>query len=54
MMREKEAVIDVAKIIGIFIRTAPKSAGADDILYKTLSDNQKSALVLELKKIAVC
>ena len=49
-MIEKSAVIEAAKIIGISIRTAPKSAGADYILYKILSDTQKSALVSELKK----
>ena len=51
-MQEKDAVREAAKIIGISIRTAPKSAGADDILYKILSDAQKSALVCELKKTA--
>ncbi len=51
-MQEKEAVREAAKIIGISIRTAPKSAGADDILYKILSDTQKLAVVSELKKTA--
>lgn len=51
-MSEKAAVIEAARIIGISIRSAPKSAGADDILYKILSDSQKSDLVLELKKVA--
>ena len=51
-MIEKSAVIEAAKIIGISIRTAPKSAGADDILYKILSDTQKLAVVSELKKTA--
>lgn len=51
-MSEKAAVIEAAGIIGISIRSAPKSAGADDILYKILSDVQKSALITELGKIA--
>lgn len=51
-MSEKAAVIEAAGIIGISIRSAPKSAGVDDILYEIVSDSQKSALVLELKKVA--
>ncbi len=51
-MSEKAAVIKAAGIIGISIRSAPKSAGVDDILYEILSDSQKSDLVLELKKVA--
>ena len=52
-MGEKEAVTEAAKIIGISIRTAPKSAGVDDISYKILSDSEKTALVNEIKKMAV-
>ena len=52
-MQEKEAVVEAAKIIGISIRTAPKSAGVDDISYKILSDSEKTALVNEIKKMAV-
>lgn len=51
-MPEKEAVIEAAKIIGISIRTAPKSAGVDDILYKILSDSEKASLAGEIKKMA--
>ena len=53
-MPEKEAVIAAAKIIGISIRTAPKSSGVDDIRYEILSDAKKSALTGELKNIAAC
>ncbi len=52
-MRETEAVKEAAKLIGISIRTAPKSAGVDDISYKILSDSEKTALVDEIKKMAV-
>lgn len=51
-MQEKEAVKEAAKIIGISIRTAPKSAGIDDIAYKILTDSQKAKIVLETKRIA--
>lgn len=51
-MQEKEAVKAAAKIIGISIRTAPKSAGIDDIAYKILTDSEKAKIVLEVKRIA--
>lgn len=51
-MQEKEAVKEAAKIIGISIRTAPKSAGIDDTAYKILTDSQKAKIVLEAKRIA--
>jgi uncharacterized ferredoxin-like protein len=51
-MQEKQAVREAAKIIGISIRTAPKSAGIDDITYRVLSDTQKLKVYLETKKIA--
>lgn len=50
-MQEKEAVKEAAKIIGISIRTAPKSAGVDDIAYKVLSDEEKSQVGAQTRKI---
>lgn len=49
-MREKEAVKEAAKLIGISIRTAPKSAGIDDIAYKILADSEKAKIVLQTKR----
>lgn len=49
-MAEKEAVREAAKIIGISIRTAPKSAGVDDIAYKILSDSEKKDITAEIKR----
>ena len=43
---------EAAKIIGISIRTAPKSAGVDDIQYRIVSDRQKERLAQETKNIA--
>lgn len=51
-MQEKQAVKEAAKIIGISIRTAPKSAGIDDVAYMILSEAQKAKVVLETKRIA--
>ncbi len=53
-MQEKQAVREAAKIIGISIRTAPKSAGIDDIAYKILSDAEKRRVGLEIKRVAGC
>lgn len=49
-MREAKAVKEAAKIIGISIRTAPKSAGVDDIAYKILSDSEKKDITAEFKR----
>ncbi len=51
-MQETQAVVDAAKIIGISIRTAPKSAGVDDIAYTIIGDSQKKDLANEIRKIA--
>lgn len=51
-MQEKGAVKEAAKIIAISIRTAPKSAGLDDIAYKILTAREKKEVCLETKKIA--
>lgn len=50
-MQEAQAVKEAAKIIGISIRTAPKSAGVDDIAYKILSESEKTSVALEIKRI---
>lgn len=52
-MAEKKAVKEAAKIIGISIRTAPKSAGVDDIAYKIVLDAEKKDIVKEIEQIAV-
>ncbi|HAH19764.1 MAG: hypothetical protein A2Y00_10595 [Omnitrophica WOR_2 bacterium GWF2_43_52] len=51
-MQETEAVKEAAKLIGIAIRTAPKSAGVDDISYTIVSDSEKAASADEIRKIA--
>src|SRR3989338_2051580 len=51
-MQETEAVKEAAKLIGIAIRTAPKSAGVDDISNKIASDSEKAASADEIRKIA--
>lgn len=51
-MQDKDAVREAAKIISISIRTAPKSAGIDDIEYKILSDSEKTKVVRETKRIS--
>ena len=50
-MQEALAVKEAAKIIGISIRTAPKSGGFDDIAYRILTDKQKKALVFKFKDV---
>lgn len=51
-MQERKAVEEAAGIIGISIRTAPKSGGIDDIAYLILTDTQKVKVVKEFKNIA--
>src|SRR3989338_10971631 len=51
-MQETEAVKEAAKLIGIAIRTAPKSAGVDDISYTIVSDSENAASADEIRKIA--
>lgn len=50
-MREVKAVKEAARLIGISIRTAPKSAGVDDIAYKILSDSEKKDIAGEIKRL---
>lgn len=50
-MREAKAVKEAARLIGISIRTAPKSAGVDDIAYKILSDSEKKGITGEIKRL---
>ena len=51
-MREVKAVKEAARLIGIAIRTAPKSSGVDDVSYVIASDSQKTKIALEVKRIA--
>lgn len=50
-MREAKAVKEASRLIGISIRTAPKSAGVDDIAYKILSDSEKKDITAEFKRL---
>lgn len=52
-MAETEAVIEAGRLIGISIRTAPKSAGVDDISYVIVSSPQKKMLADEIRRIAI-
>lgn len=51
-MQDKQAVEEAARIIGISIRTAPKSAGIDDVSYLIVNDEQRKRISSETKKIA--
>ncbi len=51
-MKEKKAVIQVAQILGISIRTAPKCGGVDDIAYEIIDDAQKQMVASEMRKVA--
>lgn len=51
-MFEKQAVEEAAKIIGISIRTAPKSAGVDDVSYRIVNDKEKDRICSEIGRIA--
>lgn len=51
IMQETQAVKEAARIIGISIRTAPKSGGVDDIAYKILTDKQRKEIVLKFKEV---
>lgn len=49
---EKEAVLEVAKLMLIAARTAPKSGGIDDVLTLIVSGKEKEALAEKMEKIA--
>jgi uncharacterized ferredoxin-like protein len=49
---EKEGIIQVAKLMLVSARTAPKSGGVDDILTALIFGAEKNSLVAEMEKIA--
>ena len=49
---EKDALLQAAKLMLISARTAPKSAGIDDILAIVVYGKEKDAIVAEMEKIA--
>jgi uncharacterized ferredoxin-like protein len=48
---EKEAILNVLRMMQISARTAPKSGGIDDIITLIVYGQEKEALVAEMKKI---
>ena len=49
---EKEGIIQVAKLMLVSARTAPKSGGVDDILTALIFGAEKNSLAAEMEKIA--
>jgi uncharacterized ferredoxin-like protein len=49
---EKEGIMQVAKLMLVSARTAPKSGGVDDILTALIFGAEKNSLVAEMEKIA--
>jgi uncharacterized ferredoxin-like protein len=49
---EKEAVLEVAKLMLIAARTAPKSGGVDDVLTLVVYGKEKDAIAEKMEKIA--
>jgi len=49
---EKEAILEAAKLMLVAARTAPKSAGIDDILTLIVCGREKDALADEMEEIA--
>lgn len=49
---EKDALLQAAKLMLISARTAPKSAGIDDILTAVVYGKEKDTIVAEMEKIA--
>ncbi|MEM2102176.1 MAG: DUF2148 domain-containing protein [Candidatus Bathyarchaeia archaeon] len=49
---EKDALLQAAKLMLISARTAPKSAGIDDVLAVVVYGQEKDAIVAEMEKIA--
>jgi uncharacterized ferredoxin-like protein len=50
---EKEGLLQVAKLMLLSARTAPKSGGVDDILAAIVSGAEKETLAKEMNKISV-
>ena len=49
---EREAIIQVSKLMLVSARTAPKTGGVDDLLTSVVSESEKDSLALEMEKIA--
>ncbi|MBX5327690.1 MAG: ferredoxin domain-containing protein [Candidatus Bathyarchaeia archaeon] len=49
---EKDALLHAAGLMLISVRTAPKSAGIDDVLAAVVYGKEKDAIVAEMEKIA--
>jgi uncharacterized ferredoxin-like protein len=49
---EKQAILDVAKLMLISARTAPKSGGADDLVLAVVYGREKDEIAAEMDKIA--
>lgn len=49
---EKQGIMQVAKLMLISARTAPKSGGVDDILTAIVSEAEKEQLATQMEKIA--
>jgi len=49
---EKEGIIQVAKLMLVSARTAPKSGGVDDILAALICGAEKNSLAAEMEQIA--
>ncbi|MFQ6073728.1 MAG: ferredoxin domain-containing protein [Candidatus Bathyarchaeia archaeon] len=49
---EKEGIMQVARLMLISARTAPKAGGVDDILTAIVSDAEKERLAVEMEKMA--
>jgi uncharacterized ferredoxin-like protein len=49
---EREAILDVARLMLVAARTAPKSAGIDDILTLIVHGKEKDAIADKMEEIA--
>jgi len=49
---EKEAIMQVSKLMLVSARTAPKSGGVDDLLTAIVSESEKNSLAVEMENMA--
>ena len=49
---EKEGLLETAKLMLVSARTAPKSAGIDDLVLAVVYGKEKDEIVTEMEKIA--
>ncbi|UCG35932.1 MAG: hypothetical protein JSV64_04685 [Candidatus Bathyarchaeota archaeon] len=49
---EREAMLDIAKLMMVSARTAPKSGGIDDIVLALVHGEEKEHIALEMERIA--